>query len=152
MTADNQNEKKITLQNNGSSKYDDIIGLPHHVSRTHKHMPVKDRAAQFSAFAALSGYEDAVNETSRLTEHKHELDETELEELSLRLNQMLVHADEHPPVSVTYFIADGRKSGGGYKTVTGNLKKADDNEHILVLTDGTCIPFDDIADITPYHP
>lgn len=133
---------------NNTARYDDIINLPHHVSLTHKHMPVKDRAAQFSPFAALTGYEDAVKETSRLTECRHELDESELNELSSRLNLILSHADEHPAVSVTYFIADSRKSGGGYKTVTGNLKKADEHEHILVLTDGTSIPFDDITDIT----
>lgn len=128
-------------------RYADIIDLPHHVSVTRRHMSIKDRAAQFSAFAALTGYSDKIKETARLTDDKCELDETELEELSLKLAMILARADEKPYITVTYFSSDQKKSGGVYKTVTGNLKKVDEIERTLTLTDGDIIRLDDIIDI-----
>ena len=128
-------------------RYADIIDLPHHVSVTRRHMSIKDRAAQFSAFAALTGYSDKIKETARLTDDKCELDETELEELSLKLALILARADEKPYITVTYFSSDQKKSGGVYKTVTGNLKKVDEIERTLTLTDGDIIRLDDIIDI-----
>ena len=128
-------------------RYTDIIDLPHHVSATRRHMSLKDRAAQFSAFAALTGYSDEIKETARLTDDKREMDETELEELSLKLAMILARADEKPYITVTYFSSDQKKSGGVYKTVTGNLKKVDEIERTLTLTDGDIIRLDDIIDI-----
>ena len=128
-------------------RYADIIDLPHHVSVTLRHMSIKDRAAQFSAFAALTGYSDEIKETARLTDDKREMDETELEELSLKLAMILARADEKPYITVTYFSSDQKKSGGVYKTVTGNLKKVDEIERTLTLTDGDIIRLDDIIDI-----
>ncbi len=128
-------------------RYADIIDLPHHVSVTRRHMSIKDRAAQFSAFAALTGYGDEIKETARLTDDKREMDETELEELSLKLALILARADEKPYITVTYFSSDQKKSGGVYKTVTGNLKKVDEIERTLTLTDGDIIRLDDIIDI-----
>ncbi len=128
-------------------RYADIIDLPHHVSVTRRHMSIKDRAAQFSAFAALTGYSDEIKETARLTDDKREMDETELEELSLKLAMILARADEKPYITVTYFSSDQKKSGGVYKTVTGNLKKVDEIERTLTLTDGDIIRLDDIIDI-----
>ena len=128
-------------------RYADIIDLPHHVSVTRRHMSIKDRAAQFSAFAALTGYSDEIKETARLTDDKREMDETELEELSLKLALILARADEKPYITVTYFSSDQKKSGGVYKTVTGNLKKVDEIERTLTLTDGDIIRLDDIIDI-----
>lgn len=128
-------------------RYADIIDLPHHVSVTRRHMSIKDRAAQFSAFAALTGYGDEIKETARLTDDKREMDETELEELSLKLAMILARADEKPYITVTYFSSDQKKSGGVYKTVTGNLKKVDEIERTLTLTDGDIIRLDDIIDI-----
>ena len=128
-------------------RYADIIDLPHHVSVTRRHMSIKDRAAQFSAFAALTGYSDEIKETARLTDDKCELDETELEELSLKLAMILARADEKPYITVTYFSSDQKKSGGVYKTATGNLKKVDEIERTLTLTDGDIIRLDDIIDI-----
>ena len=125
-------------------RYADIIDLPHHVSVTRRHMSIKDRAAQFSAFAALTGYSDEIKETARLTDDKREMDETELEELSLKLAMILARADEKPYITVTYFSSDQKKSGGVYKTVTGNLKKVDEIERTLTLTDGDIIRLDDI--------
>lgn len=110
-------------------------------------MSIKDRAAQFSAFAALTGYSDEIKETARLTDDKREMDETELEELSLKLALILARADEKPYITVTYFSSDQKKSGGVYKTVTGNLKKVDEIERTLTLTDGDIIRLDDIIDI-----
>ena len=127
-------------------RYADIIDLPHHVSVTRRHMSIKDRAAQFSAFAALTGYSDEIKETARLTDDKREMDETELEELSLKLAMILARADEKPYITVTYFSSDQKKSGGVYKTVTGNLKKVDEIERTLTLTDGDIIRLDDIID------
>ena len=128
-------------------RYADIIDLPHHVSVTRRHMSIKDRAAQFSAFAALTGYSDEIKETARLTDDKREMDETELEELSLKLALILARADEKPYITVTYFSSDQKKSGGVYKTVTGNLKKVDEIERTLTLPDGDIIRLDDIIDI-----
>lgn len=128
-------------------RYADIIDLPHHVSVTRRHMSIKDRAAQFSAFAALTGYSDEIKETARLTDDKREMDETELEELSLKLALILARADEKPYITVTYFSSDQKKSGGVYKTVTGNLKKVYEIERTLTLTDGDIIRLDDIIDI-----
>ena len=128
-------------------RYADIIDLPHHVSVTRRHMSIKDRAAQFSAFAALTGYSDEIKETARLTDDKRKMDETELEELSLKLALILARADEKPYITVTYFSSDQKKSGGVYKTVTGNLKKVDEIERTLTLTDGDIIRLDDIIDI-----
>ena len=128
-------------------RYADIIDLPHHVSVTRRHMSIKDRAAQFSAFAALTGYSDEIKETARLTDDKREMDETELEELSLKLALILARADEKPYITVTYFSSDQKKSGGVYKTVTGNIKKVDEIERTLTLTDGDIIRLDDIIDI-----
>ena len=117
-------------------KYDDIIGLPHHVSATHPHMPMIDRAAQFMPFRALTGYEDAVHETARLTDEKVELTEDEKALLDVRLQRLADEIGNQPKVTLTYFQPDKKKAGGAYITVTGQLKKMDDFEGILILTGG----------------
>jgi hypothetical protein len=123
-------------------KYDKIINLPHHVSQIHPQMPMADRAAQFSPFAALTGYDDAVAETARLTEQQVELDENELEILSRRMQVIMNHLPQRPQVSITYFLPDERKLGGKYVTATGRIKKIDPIERIITMTDGTKIPID----------
>jgi len=125
----------------------DIINLPHHQSLTRPHMSAYDRAAQFSPFAALTGYEDAVAETARLTGKKAELDEYGKSDLNERLNIIQDTLDEQPKVSITYFLPDKKKSGGEYVTVSGCVKKIDEYEHIVVMLDATKIPIDDIAEI-----
>lgn len=128
-------------------EYDDIIDLPHHVSATRPRMSMIDRAAQFSPFAALTGYDAAIKETGRLTDQRIELSEDSRAALD-RKQQLLVEClADHPEVSVTYFIPDERKSGGAYVTVTGIVKKVDDYQRLLLLTDGTKIPLDDILDL-----
>ena len=128
-------------------KYDDIIDLPHHVSGTHPPMSRADRAAQFSPFAALTGYDAAVRETARVTERRIELDEGVKAELNARLNCILEHLPEHPQVSLTYFVPDEKKSGGAYRTVTGTVRKLDSFVKTLTLTDGTVVPMEEMVHV-----
>ena len=117
-------------------RYDDIIDLPHHVSRKYPQMPLLDRAAQFAPFAALTGHEAAIKETARLTEEEIELDENRKELLDLRLQYLQEHLSESPEVTVTYFKPDEKKSGGAYVTENGKVKKVDGYAGELVFTDG----------------
>ena len=128
--------------------YEDIMGLPHHVSATHPHMSLYDRAAQFMPFKALTGYEDDISEETRLTERRIELSEGEKEALDQRLQligELLPQGQ--PKVSVTYFQPDARKDGGAYLTVSGRVRKLDPIEGVMVLVDGGRIPFGDIYKI-----
>lgn len=127
--------------------YEDIINLTHHVSMTRPQMSILDRAAQFSPFAALTGYDAAIKETGRLTDEKMELDEDTRAVLDMKQAYLMEMIDEQPEISVTYFVPDEKKSGGVYVSVTGNLKRFDEYERLLILTDGKKIPMDDIADI-----
>lgn len=127
--------------------YDDIINLPHHQSKTRPHMSVYDRAAQFSPFAALTGYEDAVKETARLTDQRMELSEERKEELSTRLALLQKDGGKQREVSITYFAADQKKDGGAYVTRTGIVKRIDGVQRLVIMRDGTIIPVDDIAEI-----
>lgn len=128
--------------------YDDIINLPHHVSKTHPQMSVYDRAAQFSPFAALTGYDEAVLETARRTDSKVELSEYAADILSEQFQILEEHLDEAPEVSITYFVKDERKSGGAYVTLTGAVKKIDLYKRVLTMMDGCDIPMDDILEIS----
>ena len=127
--------------------YDDIINLPHHVSKTRPQMSMLDRAAQFSPFAALTGYDAAIKETGRLTDEKIELDEDTKAALDMKQAYLIEMIDEQPEITIIYFLPDARKVGGAYVTVTGNLKRFDEYERLLILTNGKKIPMDDIADI-----
>ena len=127
--------------------YEDIINLPHHVSKTRPQMSMLDRAAQFSPFAALTGYDAAIKETGRLTDEKIEMDEDRKAALDMKQAYLIEMIDEQPGISITYFLPDAKKSGGAYVTVTGNLKRFDEYERLLILMDGKKIPMDDIADI-----
>lgn len=124
--------------------YDDIIHLPHHVSAKRLQMPMSDRAAQFSPFAALTGYDDAIQETGRLTEQKIELDDEALQELNEKFNILQEHLCEQPEVWFTYFKPDAQKDGGAYLTVTGVVRKIKLYEREILLQDGTIIPVDDM--------
>mgnify|MGYP007106281442 FL=1 len=113
----------------------------------HPQMSISDRAAQFSPFAALTGYDAAVDETARYTEIREELTEDEVNKLNDDLNRLLDMLDERPEIRVTYFVPDKRKSGGSYKTKIGIVKKIDEYQKILVLEDGSKIPIEDIREI-----
>ena len=127
--------------------YLDIIDMPHHVSPTRPQMSMMERAAQFSPFAALTGYDDAITETGRLTSERIELDDDAKATLDMKHACLMEIINEQPEISVTYFLPDAQKSGGEYVTVTGNLKRFDEYERLLILTDGQKIPMDDIMDI-----
>ncbi len=135
------------MRENDEHRYDDIIGLPHHVSWKHPQMPLLDRAAQFAPFAALTGYEAAIKETARLTEEEIELDENSKELLDFRLQQLQEHLSERPEVTVTYFCPDEKKTGGAYETVTGKVKKVDAYAGELVFTDGRRIGLGAIVEL-----
>lgn len=140
--------RKLSNSINRTHKYDDIINLPHHVSATRAKMPISDRAAQFSPFAALTGYDAAVKETARLTDERIELDESRKTILNEKLQIIMEQIQEHPEITVTYFLPDEKKAGGVYTNVTGCVKKIDEYERTVVMTEGTKIPIDQIYEIT----
>ena len=127
--------------------YEDIINLPHHISPTRQQMPMSDRAAQFSPFAALTGYDAAIKETGRLTDTKIELDGEELHNLNLKFQLLVEFLEDAPEVAITYFKADERKAGGAYLEATGIVKKLDDFERRITMQNGTKIPMDDVLSI-----
>ena len=127
-----------------TSNYDDIINLPHHVSEERSRMSRRDRAAQFAPFAALTGYDDEVKETARLTDERLEIDEYRAEHLDCCLRILTEHADERPEISVTFFTSDEKKSGGAYLTVNGAFRRLDESDCTVVMTDGRKIPVYDI--------
>ena len=129
------------------SKYGDIINLPHHVSATRPQMSMIDRAAQFSPFAALTGYDAAIKETGRLTDEKIEMNEEALNILNMKFQILVDSLDDEPEVTFTYFKPDERKAGGAYIEVTGTVKKVDDFERLIVMQNGTKMPMDDILNI-----
>lgn len=126
------------------SEYDDIIDLPRPKSK-HEPMPMSDRAAQFSPFAALTGYGDAIDETARLTGHRIELSEEERTELDYR--QQYLSTLDAATVTVTHFVPDERKTGGAYVTHTGTLKRVDEVERAMVFADGTRVEMDGVIRI-----
>lgn len=128
-------------------RYDDMIGLPHHVSPSRPPMPVSERAAQFSPFAALTGFGEAIRETERLTAAKVRLEEDARNALDEKLQVVQEHIADQPQVSVTYFQPDARKDGGAYVTATGQIKKIDTYGRMLVMQDGTRIPADEILEM-----
>ena len=130
-----------------SNKYDEILSLPHHVSKTRPQMPMSDRAAQFAPFAALTGYDSAIKETGRLTDERIDLDEEALTALDMKYQLLMDALNEAPKVTITYFQPDERKAGGKYITATGAVKKVDDFERRITMQDGTKIPMDDVLSI-----
>lgn len=124
--------------------YDDIIHLPHPVSRRHPPMSQADRAAQFSPFAALTGYDAAIRETARQTHRRIELDEDAREELDFRLQLLEDSLPRRPTVRVTYFCPDERKEGGEYRTVEGTPRRLDRLERALELEGGKRVPLDEV--------
>ena len=123
--------------------YDDIIDLPHPTSERHPRMPMAARAAQFSPFAALTGYEDAVHETARLTSSRAELTEEEKSILDAKLQRLLPGTK----AAFTFFRSDGKKEGGAYLTASGIIKRIDSCSREVVLTNGQKIFVDDILQI-----
>lgn len=121
--------------------YDDIIDLEHHTSKVRQRMPIRDRAAQFAPFAALTGYDSVIDETARLTDSEDPSSEESAAILDRKLRILNESSDRHPYVEISHFIPDERKSGGRYETVYGYLKSIDTNENCIVLMDKRKILF-----------
>ncbi|MBQ5320020.1 MAG: hypothetical protein J6K17_13070 [Oscillospiraceae bacterium] len=128
-------------------RYDDIINLPHHVSKTRPQMSMHDRAAQFSPFAALTGYDDAVEETARLTDEQYELSEDARNRLDEQLRLITDRIDEQPEVEITYFVPDELKEGGKYVTVKGHVRIIDEYSKEIVFVDGTRLRLEVVSEI-----
>ena len=129
------------------TKYDDIINLPRPISKTHKPMPRKDRAAQFAPFKALVGLDDEVDEAARLVDKRIELDENEKEILNERLLIIAENITDRPLIRVTYFVPDEKKEGGRYVTDSASVKKLDTIEKTIVFTDGRTVHMSDIFSV-----
>ena len=130
-----------------NNRYDEIMELPHHVSKTLPQMPLSDRAAQFAPFAALTGYDSAIKETGRLTDERIELDEEALAALDRKYQLLMDTLDDAPEVTIIYFQPDERKAGGQYVSATGTVKKVDTFGRRILLQDGTRIPLDSVYDL-----
>ena len=130
-----------------NNRYDEIMELPHHVSKTRPQMPLSDRAAQFAPFAALTGYDSAIKETGRLTGERIELDEEALTALDRKYQLLIEALDDAPEVTIIYFQPDERKAGGQYVSATGTVKKVDTFGRRILLQDGTRIPLDSVYDL-----
>ncbi len=128
-------------------KYDDIINMPHHISKKHPRMSLENRSAQFAPFAALTGYEDEVEETARITDKKIEITDEIKSTINMRLQIIQEKINTKPKVTIKYFIPDNKKEGGSYKTVTSNVLKIDQYNKLVVLKDNTKIFISDIINI-----
>lgn len=129
------------------SNYDDIINLPHYEPKYHKRMSAIQRASQFAPFAALTGYDDEVKETARLTDDKIVLSEDSMNVISDNIIHINNIIKTKPLISVTYFVKDIKKSGGKYVTVNKNAKRIDEVYNVIYMTDGCKINIDDILEI-----
>ena len=127
--------------------YEDIVNLSPHISKKHPQPSMMDRAARFAPFAAITGYEEMVLEEARVTEERIDLDEGALSLLNEKLNMIQEFLDEEPEVTITYFEPDKKKSGGAYVSVTGTVKRIDEYEHLILMTDGKKIYIDGIYNI-----
>ena len=130
-----------------TDSYDDIINLPHHVSKSHPQMSMMDRAAQFAPFAALTGHSAAIEETVRLNDTQQELAEEDSDALNQKMAYLRETINEHPTITITYFEPDKKKAGGKYKSIEGQLQNIDDYTQTIILKSGVSIPFASILDI-----
>lgn len=127
--------------------YSDIINVVYRKSSARKRMSISDRAAQFAPFAALTGHDDAIKETARLTEKKRKKSESELEALDRKLKEITDIIDTLPEITVEYFAADEKKEGGIYKRFTGKLRLVDEINREFIFKDGTKINIDNITEL-----
>lgn len=127
--------------------YEDIINLPHHTSKKHPRMSLEARSAQFAPFAALTGYDEVLIETARLTNERIEIDETIKVIIDSKLQIIKEHIKEMPLITFMYFVPDSKKDGGKYVTITGNVKKIDEYRNVFVLDNKMEIPIDEIIDL-----
>lgn len=130
-----------------NNNYEDIKNLPHYEPKYHPRMSSYQRAAQFAPFAALTGYEELVRESSRLTDRKIELSEYERSILDEKLLLIQNNIKNRPEIIITYFIKDMKKSGGKYITITSNIKSVDLINRFIKLVSNQKILIDDIYDL-----
>ncbi len=137
--------------------YADIFNLPHWRSPNHPPMSAYERAAQFSSFNALEGYEDMVGEEARIVGEQEKLTETEMEILNQKINLIadVLEDGHHPILTFTYFLNDRMKQGGSYVTMTERVRKIDavNRKIVLYKTVGTSqrymeLDMDKIKDIS----
>lgn len=131
---------------NAQTLYSDIIVHRHHVSESRPPMPIHSCAAQFAPFAALTGYDDMINESARYTEDEIELEECQKAELNDRL-LFLLSREEPAEVTVTYFVPDTKKSGGKYLSFTDRILRYDEYRRSIIFTSGIALCTDSITDI-----
>lgn len=127
--------------------YEDIINLPHHISKKHPQMSLEERSAQFAPFAALTGYEDAIDETARLTDERIDINEDVKEKLNEKIKNINKNINKTPEITVTYFVPDNKKSGGKYLVIKEKIKKIDEINQLLIFTNGSKIKINDIINI-----
>lgn len=127
--------------------YEDIVDLPHHISKKYPQPTMADRAARFAPFVAITGYEEMVLEEARVTDDRIEMDESSKAALNEKLNMILEFIDEQPEIKITYFEPDKRKVGGAYVNITGIVKRIDEYEHLVIMTDGKKIYIEDIYNL-----
>jgi hypothetical protein len=127
--------------------YDDIINLARPQYHDLPPMSIHDRAAQFSPFAALVGYDAAVEETARLTDSRREMEQDEINELNRQLSELNERLSDRPKIRVTYFIRDKKKEGGRYASKIGNARTIDQAENRIVFTDGESVPDKDMYSV-----
>lgn len=130
-----------------NKNYDDIINLPHYVSKKRPQMSIEARSAQFAPFAALTGYDEQVKETARLTDKKIELEDGQKEILNNKLLYILENINSKPEITFTYFVKDNKKTGGKYIDKTGIIRKIDMIEQYIQFNDKTKIEINDILSI-----
>lgn len=131
-------------------QYDDIIHLPHPVSRRHPQMSPLNRAAQFSPFAALTGHDATIREAARLTDPFVELAGDRKDQLDEQLQLIKENLFQQPEIEVTYFQPDSKKSGGTYVTVRGRVKKIEEHNRRILFTDGTAVPMERVFSLQPF--
>ena len=144
-SADTDRENEPMTMNNGNN-YDDIIDMPHHVSKRHPPLDRDSYAAQFSPFAALTGYDGIVAESARATNSRIELDDEAKERISGKLSFILSHPEGEKTVSITYFVPDRKKEGGEYVTASGTVASFDELTRIIRMSDGTEVELDEVTD------
>lgn len=132
---------------NNEHKYDDIINLEHHISKKHKQMSLENRSAQFAPFAALTGYDEAVKETARITDSKIFIDDGIKEIINKTIQQIKNNLNNNIQIKVTYFVPDKLKSGGKYQTKIGIVAKINEYLKIIKLEEGTEIPIEEIIEL-----
>lgn len=133
--------------NNEYKKYDDIINLPHHVSKRHQQMSLEARSAQFAPFATLTGYNNIIQEAARLTSDRKYIDEEQKLIIDSKIQIIQEKLYSKPTITITYFKPDIKKEGGMYLTVTGNVKKVDKFNKLIILEDGTKINILEVVEL-----